>query len=405
MAPAHRRGLVFPSRFYVTAPSTDTGALLERARESLRKTQLLEDLGEASAADVEEAEAQVRRFEARQRREKLATAEGHAPNTHEVWEGKAGEEAVRIFPPAEATVAELDAEAQRAAAAVLGDDGAEDAEDARMAPPAVVPPTESDSDGVLVDEASWTGEPFSLDDPAEAPARAETVDAENHPDAPEAEPLVEPAAPPAEDKPPTPAPLAWRSIAGAEVGVSKVLTAFEEMDAALEKDPERKARALAMSDLEHKAGVESIDYLFFLQRKLDAEYAELEALFGGGSETASADYRRKQHRNGIAARILVEMRDDWERREPTRKAEHEADQAELKAEKRKVYRPQPMPQPSEAMLERLASADPEHVAFCDRLELQRIRHIHLKTVAGQLATRLKAREQGISLFTAERRNV
>jgi hypothetical protein len=107
---------------------------------------------------------------------------------------------------------------------------------------------------------------------------------------------------------------------------------------------------------------DNLDALQATRRALVAKYAPLAAKFKGGA-IAGSDAARKRHRALVAKRILVEL-----------------DQKGEKA-------------PSEAALERMANADIEHIAFCDKLEADFARFILLENDIADVSEQIRNREE------------
>jgi hypothetical protein len=122
--------------------------------------------------------------------------------------------------------------------------------------------------------------------------------------------------------------------------------------------------------LEAKADVWSLDELQQKRRELLKEYAPLAAKFKGGA-VAGTDAARKRHRALVAKRILIDIQ-----------------QKNLK-------------EPSEAALERMANADTEHIAYCDRLEAEYTRFIVLDNDIQEINEKIRSREVELYAYNAE----
>jgi hypothetical protein len=122
--------------------------------------------------------------------------------------------------------------------------------------------------------------------------------------------------------------------------------------------------------LEAKADVWSLDELQQKRRELMKEYAPLAAKFKGGA-VAGTDAARKRHRALVAKRILVDLQ-----------------QQEKK-------------EPSEAALERMANADTEHIAYCDKLEAEYTRFIVIENDIQEINEKIRSREVELYAYNAE----
>jgi hypothetical protein len=133
--------------------------------------------------------------------------------------------------------------------------------------------------------------------------------------------------------------------------------------------------------LEAKADVWSLDELQQKRRELLKEYAPLAAKFKGGA-SAGTDAARKRHRALVAKRILVEMERLGGEARPGGVIE------EFKA-------------PSETALERMANADTEHIAYCDKLEADYTRFIVLENDIQEINEKIRSREVELYAYNAE----
>ena len=122
--------------------------------------------------------------------------------------------------------------------------------------------------------------------------------------------------------------------------------------------------------LESRAEVESLEEMQAERRRILPDYAKLAAKFKGGNQ-ASADTKRKQHRALVMKRI----------------------RADMKVEK----------DPSEEMLERLANADVEHIAFCESLERDFIEYTLLEFKITEIQERIRSRETELNCYNSELR--
>lgn len=126
---------------------------------------------------------------------------------------------------------------------------------------------------------------------------------------------------------------------------------------------------VAMTALEHRAGVDSLDELQAKRRALVKQIAPLAAKFRSGT-VANADALRKRHRALVAKRILM-----------TEFANRAA--------------------PSEAALERMANADTEHISFCEKLEQEFIRYVLLENDIADITEAVRNREEMLRCWRAE----
>jgi hypothetical protein len=134
----------------------------------------------------------------------------------------------------------------------------------------------------------------------------------------------------------------------------------EELDVAIE---------YARSPLEARAEVDAKEPLLMRKRDIQRELTRLAALHKGNGQGTPADSARKRHRAMVAKRILTTMQKE----------------------------------PSEAALERMANADPEHIAFCNDLEMGAVRYQILAAEKEEIDYRLRARETEINAYSSELR--
>lgn len=142
--------------------------------------------------------------------------------------------------------------------------------------------------------------------------------------------------------------------------------------------------------LEAKADVWSLDELQQKRRELLKEYAPLAAKFKGGA-TAGTDAARKRHRALVAKRILVELKQEFEKgpqQVPSKKTAG-------------VMVPAVFVEPSEAALERMANADTEHIKFCDQLEREYTRYILLDNDIQEINEKIESRQVELYAYNAE----
>lgn len=137
--------------------------------------------------------------------------------------------------------------------------------------------------------------------------------------------------------------------------------------------------------LEQRAEVASLEVLQYQRRELMREYAPLAGKFKGGA-TAGTDAARKRHRALVAKRILVEMEQAWN--------------AKAKPGVIAVGEFKP---PAETALERMANADTEHIAYCDKLESDYTRFILLENDIQEINEKIRSREVELYSYNAELR--
>lgn len=126
---------------------------------------------------------------------------------------------------------------------------------------------------------------------------------------------------------------------------------------------------LQMTALESRAEVDNLDVLQAKRRALVKVYAPLAAKFKGGT-TAGSDSARKRHRALVAKRILLGIKADEK-------------------------------QPAENALERMANADIEHIAFCDKLEADFARFIIIENDIADVSEQIRNREECLRVYRAE----
>lgn len=145
------------------------------------------------------------------------------------------------------------------------------------------------------------------------------------------------------------------------------------------------ATAIEPKALEHRAEVDSLEVLQHKRRTLLKDYAPLAAKFKGGA-TAGTDASRKRHRALVAKRILIEMEQDWKSKA-----------------KPGVIAVGEFKTPAESALERMANADTEHIAFCDKLESDYTRFILLENDIEEIREKIRSREVELYAYNAELR--
>ncbi len=125
-----------------------------------------------------------------------------------------------------------------------------------------------------------------------------------------------------------------------------------------------------MKPIESRAEVESLEALQAERRSLLPRYAELASKFKGGNGS-SADAKRKQHRALVSKRILA----DWLGDKP----------------------------PAEIALERMANADIEHIAYCEKLEREFTEYVLLEYRITEIQERIRSRETELMCYNSEMR--
>lgn len=144
--------------------------------------------------------------------------------------------------------------------------------------------------------------------------------------------------------------------------------------------------------LEHRAEVDSLEALQHRRRALLKDYAPLAAKFKGGA-VAGTDAARKRHRALVAKRILVELRQRFDagpQHVPSKKTAG-------------LMVPAVFEEPSETALERMANADTEHIAFCDKLEADYTRFIVIENDIQEINEKIRSREVELYAYNAELR--
>lgn len=152
------------------------------------------------------------------------------------------------------------------------------------------------------------------------------------------------------------------------------------------------ATPLDPKPLEHRAEVDSLEALQHKRRELMKEYAPLAGKFKGGA-TAGTDAARKRHRALVAKRILVELRQAFAKgpqQVPSKKTAG-------------LMVPAVFEEPAEVALERMANADTEHIAYCEKLESEYVRFILLENDIEEVREKIRSREVELYSYNAELR--
>lgn len=142
--------------------------------------------------------------------------------------------------------------------------------------------------------------------------------------------------------------------------------------------------------LENRAEVDSLEVLQAKRRALLKDYAPLAAKFKGGA-TAGTDAARKRHRALVAKRVLIELRQAFDKgpqQVPSKKTAG-------------LMVPAVFDEPSEVALERMANADTEHVAYCEKLESEYMRYILLDNDIAEVNEKIRSREVELYCYNAE----
>lgn len=159
-----------------------------------------------------------------------------------------------------------------------------------------------------------------------------------------------------------------RIILPAIADLESILGEQEQMDALFADDPELAAEHLGKTGLEAKAHIPSLEKLHHKRRVLARAMAPLAALFEGG-QNASAEARRKQHRQVIGTKIAMEKGITGDK--------------------------------IESMLERLANADERHIRFCDDLERLKIKWFQARVALMEVNEEIRDREEAERCYRAE----
>lgn len=147
---------------------------------------------------------------------------------------------------------------------------------------------------------------------------------------------------------------------------------------------------IAPTDRELRAEIPSLEELHHRRRELKKEWKSLEALYGGSRGQGSfSDSERKRHRDFIATQIETALR-----------LAHD----EMKAKAAKPgsalvigdFKP-----PSEAYLERLANAHPDHIAFCANMRKEVERYLELENLIDEIQEQIQSRNAEIYSYNKE----
>lgn len=142
---------------------------------------------------------------------------------------------------------------------------------------------------------------------------------------------------------------------------------------------------IAPTDREIRAEIPSLDELHQRRRVKMKAYAPLAAKYKGSRGQGSlADSARKRHRSLIMQKILVEMKQEWEK--PTGNPS--------------IVRG-PFKEPSETALERMANAHLDHIKFCNDVEQEVQKYILLENDIDEINEIIQSRQAEIYAYTKE----
>lgn len=142
---------------------------------------------------------------------------------------------------------------------------------------------------------------------------------------------------------------------------------------------------IAPTDREIRAEIPSLEELQQRRRELMKVYAPLAAKYKGSRGQGSlADSARKRHRALIMQKILVELKQVWDK--PTGNPS--------------IVRG-PFKEPSESALERMANAHTEHIKFCNDVEKEVQRYILLENDIDEINEIIQSRQAEIYAYTKE----
>lgn len=146
---------------------------------------------------------------------------------------------------------------------------------------------------------------------------------------------------------------------------------------------------VAPTDRELRAEVPSLEWLHHRRRDLKKEWKPLEAMYGGSRGQGSfSDAERKRNRDKVATEIEKTLRaqyDEMKERSETNKALVIGD-----------FKP-----PSEAYLERLANAHPDHIAFCKKMKEEVERYLDLENEIDEIQEQIRSREIELYSYNKE----
>lgn len=144
---------------------------------------------------------------------------------------------------------------------------------------------------------------------------------------------------------------------------------------------------IAPTDRELRAEVRSLDELQHQRRVIKDEWKSLEAMYGGSRGQGSfSDAERKRNRDKIATDIETALR--LAHQEAKDKAKAGIVIGEFK-------------QPSEAYLERLANAHPDHIAFCKKMREEVERYLELERQLEDVQELIRTREIELYSYNKE----
>lgn len=146
---------------------------------------------------------------------------------------------------------------------------------------------------------------------------------------------------------------------------------------------------IAPTDRELRAEVPSLDELQHRRRELKKEWRPLEALYGGSRGQGSpSDAARKRHRDLIATQIEKALRAQYDEMKAKAKTNSSLVIGEWK-------------QPSEAYLERLANAHPDHIAEVKKMQADTERLLELEEDIDIIQEQIRSREIELYSYNKE----
>lgn len=170
----------------------------------------------------------------------------------------------------------------------------------------------------------------------------------------------------AADTPRQPDPLALPSVDA----LDEILSEQAAFDAMLREAGEFSDGELGKTALESRAEIPALARLHHHRRVLARALAPIAALFEGG-RTPAVEAKRKQHRQVIGTLIAKEQGIAGDKQE--------------------------------ARLERLANADPRHLAFCEHLDALRVKYYLGRVALLEVNEEIRDREQAQAIYNAELR--
>lgn len=146
---------------------------------------------------------------------------------------------------------------------------------------------------------------------------------------------------------------------------------------------------IAPTDRELRAEIPSLEELQHRRREIKKEWKALEAMYGGSRGQGSfSDAERKRHRDLIATQIETALR-----------LAHQ--ETKDKAAKNTALVIGEFKTPSEAYLERLANAHPDHIAFCQNMREEVERYLELENQIKDIEEQIQSRQAEIYSYNKE----